>query len=109
VIMFPVNPIMFRKNREVSFVWNELSEHMVVSVSTMLISDDHLFISGDIKLGESPRTCVSGSGVYKCEYRDIIFRFYVRYCEPIGDNKWLFYLDHERNRRTREDPPGLSN
>jgi len=91
----------FPHKRVVSFVWDELSKHMVVSIRNMLLSDHHLLVTGDITHGESPRSCVPGSGLYKCEFRDIEFELFVRYCEPIGDNRWMFIVDHERNRAKR--------
>jgi len=95
------------RERTVSFVWNELSCHMVVTIRSLLISEHHLLVSGDIILGESPGSCVPGSGLYKCKYRNLCFEFFVRYCEPIGYDKWLFYLDHERNGE--RGLPGLGN
>jgi len=94
--------------RKVSFVWNELSEHVVISITSMLISDHHLICRGDILSGASPATCVSGSGLYKCKFRSMVFELYVRYCEPYGSDRWVFYLDHERNRLKR-DSDGLGN
>jgi hypothetical protein len=102
----PGNMALERK-RTVAFVWNGLSSHMVVSVRNLLISEHHLLVSGVISSGESPTSCVFGSGIYKCEFRNVAFEFYVRYCEPIGFEQWLFYLDHERNRQG--GPPGLGN
>jgi len=81
---------------------------MVVSVRSMLLSYDHLIVSGVLTSGEGPKSCVSGSGLYKCEFRAFLFELYVRYCEPVGDNKWVFYLDHERNR-ARRDSVSLGN
>jgi len=98
----------YPREREVSFVWDELSKHMVVSISSMLLSGDHLLCTGVIQSGESPASCVSGSGLYKCKFRSIVFELYVRYCEPIGHNRWMFYLDHERNKASR-DSVSLSN
>jgi len=103
-----VPKMSFPRERVVSFVWDELSKHMVVSVRNMLLSDHHLLVSGVVTSGETPDSCVSGSGVYKCKFRAIVFELYVRYCEPIGDNRWVFYLDHERNR-SRRDNVSLSN
>jgi len=95
------------RDRRVSFVWNELSRHLVVSITAMYLSDHHLFVVGDILSGAAPESCVSGSGLYKCQFRDSSFELFVRYCEPHGSDRWLFYLDHERNRSRY--PPGLSN
>jgi len=44
---------------------------------------------------------VPGSGLYKCNFRSFHFELYVRYCEPVGDNRWVFYIDHERNLSRR--------
>jgi len=90
------------RDRTISFVYDELSKHMVVSVRSMLLTEHHIICTGDISLGESPKSCVSGSGLYKCKFRGTTFELFVRYCEPLGDNKWLFYIDHERNRAERD-------
>jgi len=100
--------MVFPRERQVSFVWDELSKHMVVSIRSMLLSGHHLLVTGSVSSGESPQTCVSGTGFYKCKFRAIEFELFVRYCEPIGDNRWVFYLDHERNR-ARRDSVSLSN
>jgi hypothetical protein len=90
------------RDRYFSFVWDELGRHLVVSIRTMLIGDHHLFVTGDVVTGTSPETCVPGSGLYKCRFREAVFELYLRYCEPIGPNRWVLYVDHERNRRKRE-------
>jgi len=69
----------FPREREVSFVWDELSKHMVVSITSMLLSGDHLLCTGILQSGESPTSCVPGSGLYKCKFRSIVFELYVRW------------------------------
>lgn len=73
--------------RTLSFVWNGLQKHCVMSPKHVVISSNRVYCIGTLESGELPLTCVSGSGSYVHTGTYGEFQLYLSYLDVqvLGD------------------------
>lgn len=104
---FTIRPRQYK--RSASFVWAQLSKHLIIDVEGAYFIGSRVVVSGKYT-GDVPSTCVSGSGHYICEYNKLspfqLYFSYLEHAEVVDDTIVArFIVDSKRMSR----PPGLTN